>query len=64
MWCLPRAPCHFGISVPFQFRPFPAGLNAGIIAELDATSLSEQMATMAQNESIKKVLLAVAGEKN
>ena len=38
-----------------------AGLNAGIIAELDAISLYEQMAASAQNESIKKALLAVAG---
>jgi len=39
-------------------------LNAAIIAELDTTSLYEQMAASAQNESIKKALLAVAGEKN
>ena len=60
MWCLPRASCHFDTSVPLQFRPFAAGLNAGIIAELDAVSLYQQMAASAQNDSIEKVLLAVA----
>ena len=39
-------------------------MNTAIIAELDAISLHEQMAALAQNESIKKALLAVAGEKN
>ena len=64
MWCLPRASCRFGTSVPLQFRSFAAGLNAGIIAELDAISLYEQMAASAQNDSIEKALLDVAGEKN
>jgi rubrerythrin len=38
-------------------------LRAGIIAELDAINLYEQMAALAQDENIKKVLLAVAKEE-
>jgi len=38
-------------------------LRAGIIAELDAISLYEQMAAMAKNPGIKKVLLDVAREE-
>lgn len=38
-------------------------LRAGIIAELDAINLYEQMAAMAPNENIKKVLLDIAGEE-
>ena len=38
-------------------------LRVGIIAELDAISLYEQMAAMTENESIKKVLLDVAKEE-
>ncbi len=38
-------------------------LRAGIIAELDAINLYEQMAAMAQNEDIKKVLLDIAREE-
>jgi len=38
-------------------------LRAGIIAELDAINLYEQMAALAQNEHIKKVLLDVAKEE-
>jgi len=35
-------------------------LRVGVIAELDAVNLYEQMATMASNENIKKVLLEIA----
>jgi rubrerythrin len=38
-------------------------LRAAIIAELDATSLYEQMASMTKNEIIKKVLLDIAKEE-
>lgn len=38
-------------------------LRAGIIAELDAVSLYEQMAAMAKNENIKKILLDIAKEE-
>ncbi len=38
-------------------------LRAGIIAELDAVSLYEQMAAMTTNENIRKVLLDVAKEE-
>ena len=38
-------------------------LRAAIIAELDAINLYEQMAAMAQNGDIKKILLDVAGEE-
>ncbi|MFW6283503.1 MAG: ferritin family protein [Minisyncoccales bacterium] len=38
-------------------------LRAGLIAELDAISLYEQLAAMAENEDIKKVLLDVAKEE-
>lgn len=38
-------------------------LRAGIIAELDAVSLYEQMAAFAQNENIKKVLADIAKEE-
>lgn len=38
-------------------------LRAGIIAELDAINLYEQMAAYTQNENIKKVLLDVAKEE-
>jgi rubrerythrin len=38
-------------------------LRAGMIAELDAVSLYEQMAAMAKNENIKKVLLDIAKEE-
>lgn len=38
-------------------------LRAGIIAELDAINLYEQMAAMTQNENIKKVLLDIAKEE-
>ena len=38
-------------------------LRVAIIAELDATSFYEQMAHLASNESLKKVLLEVAREE-
>ena len=38
-------------------------LRVGIIAELDAVSLYEQIAAMTQNENIKKVLFDIAKEK-
>ena len=38
-------------------------LRAGIIAELDAINLYEQMAAMADSEDIKKILLDIAKEE-
>ena len=38
-------------------------LRVGIIAELDAVSLYEQLAANAQSEDIKKVLLDIAKEE-
>ncbi len=38
-------------------------LRAGIIAELDAINLYEQMAALAKNDVIKSVLLDIAGEE-
>ncbi|MCD6463931.1 rubrerythrin [Candidatus Woesearchaeota archaeon] len=38
-------------------------LRLGIIAELDAINLYEQLAAMTSNESIKKVLLDIASEE-
>jgi rubrerythrin len=38
-------------------------LRAGIIAELDAVNLYEQMAALTTNKGIKKVLLDVAKEE-
>ena len=38
-------------------------LRTGIIAELDAINLYEQMAAMTENESIKKTLLDIAKEE-
>ena len=38
-------------------------LRLGIIAELDAVNLYEQMAAMTENERIKKVLLDIAKEE-
>jgi len=38
-------------------------LRAGIIAELDAINLYEQLAAMAENEDIKKILLDIAKEE-
>ena len=38
-------------------------LRAGIIAELDAINLYEQMAAMTKNDQIKKILLGIAKEE-
>lgn len=38
-------------------------LRAGIIAELDAINLYEQMASLATDENIKKILLDIAREE-
>jgi len=38
-------------------------LRVGIIAELDAVNLYEQMAAIAQDENIKKILLDIAKEE-
>jgi rubrerythrin len=38
-------------------------LRAGIIAELDAINLYEQMAALAENKDIKKILLDIAKEE-
>jgi rubrerythrin len=38
-------------------------LRAGIIAELDAINLYEQMAALTQNRLIKKILLDIAREE-
>ncbi len=38
-------------------------LRVGIIAELDAVSLYEQMAAMTENKNIKKILLDIAKEE-
>ena len=38
-------------------------LRAGIIAELDAINLYEQMAAMAQDKNIKEILLDIAKEE-
>lgn len=38
-------------------------LRVGIIAELDAINLYEQMAAMTENENIKKILFDIAKEE-
>lgn len=38
-------------------------LRVGMIAELDAVSLYEQLAAMTQNRNIKKILLDIAKEE-
>lgn len=38
-------------------------LRVGMIAELDAVNLYEQMAAMAQNKYLKKILLDIAREE-
>lgn len=38
-------------------------LRVGVIAELDAINLYEQMAAMTENEKIRKILLDVAKEE-
>ena len=38
-------------------------VRVGIIAELDAINLYEQLAALAKNDDIKKILLDIAGEE-
>lgn len=38
-------------------------LRAGVIAELDAINLYEQLAAMTENENIRKILLDIAKEE-
>jgi rubrerythrin len=38
-------------------------LRAGMLAELDAVNLYEQMAAMTENEGVKKILLDIAKEE-
>jgi len=38
-------------------------LRAGMIAEIDAINLYEQMASMSENKNIKKILLDIAKEE-
>jgi len=38
-------------------------LRVGMIAELDAVSLYEQLAAMTENENVKKILLDIAKEE-
>jgi len=38
-------------------------LRVGMIAELDAVNLYEQMAAIAENKDIKKILLSIAKEE-
>ncbi len=38
-------------------------LRVGMLAELDAVNLYEQMAAMTENENIKKILLDIAKEE-
>jgi len=38
-------------------------LRTGIIAELDAINLYEQMAAMTENENIKRIILEIAKEE-
>lgn len=38
-------------------------LRAGIVAELDAINLYEQMAALAQDKKVKKILLDIAKEE-
>ena len=55
--------------IPIDIEKIPKGdldkeiLRAGVLAELDAINLYEQMAALATDEKIKKVLLAVAKEE-
>ncbi len=52
-----KIPQNFDENVDLQI------LRTGIIAELDAINLYEQMAAMTKNEKIKKVLLDIAREE-
>ncbi|MDD5251605.1 MAG: ferritin family protein [Patescibacteria group bacterium] len=56
-------------TIPFELQKIKGPeldkeiLRAGIIAELDAVSLYEQMAAMTNNEKIKAVLADIAKEE-
>lgn len=56
-------------SIPTDLKKVKEGdldreiLRAGIIAELDAINLYEQMANMTENMEIRKVLLEIAREE-
>jgi len=55
--------------IPIDLTKIKAGdidkeiIRAALIAELDAINLYEEMAALAKDETIKKVLLDVAGEE-
>lgn len=55
--------------IPIQLQKAKPGeidneiLRVGIIAELDAVNLYEQMAAVAENADIKKVLMEIAREE-
>lgn len=55
--------------IPKDLKKVPKGqideeiLRAGIIAELDAVSLYEQLAAMTEDKNIKKVLFSIAKEE-
>jgi len=55
--------------IPLDLKKIPKGdldkeiLRAGIIAELDAINLYEQMAALTENKNIRKILLDVAREE-
>ena len=55
--------------IPKKLEKMPKGvidkeiLRAGIIAELDAISLYEQMAEMTDKQGIKKILMDIAKEE-
>jgi rubrerythrin len=55
--------------IPLNLEKIPKGdldkeiLRAGIIAELDAINLYEQMAALTTNKNIKKILLDIAREE-
>ena len=55
--------------IPFNLEKIAKGdldkeiLRAGIIAELDAINLYEQMAALTENKNIRKILLDIAKEE-
>ena len=55
--------------IPLNLEKIPKGdldkeiLRAGIIAELDAINLYEQMAALTENKNIRKILLDIAREE-
>ncbi len=55
--------------IPKKLEKMPKGvidkeiLRVGIIAELDAVNLYEQMAEMTENQDIKKILMDIAKEE-